>query len=600
MKKILLISLISIFCFIDYCSSQSVGQDSEGYSSIVLPSSNFYLEVSEGKASYSFYKETWKKNILFNDLIDDNEAFNINMLEGEDENQLAKKIRTNLINNWSTNRASFNSSKRAKYFILGGEVSASTKEGVSKLFSENDFSKSNTLKGLVGFNKLKLKHNLDNGLIDSYIKTKIEIENVEYVLNENLITIESEINKLIRLGLLSANKYKIFMNFTAGKDFENINGLKIFITDIKALKNEGKSDAYANNLDSLKNLSINNIALINKIVHRDSVGAENNNSLKSEIEKNIIEIYKLVQEVKEDDKFIYTNITAKLENKFYDKEKWENVVKLFNDKLNTLEFSVVNNKENNFELLLNAYKKRINLLKSKIELDDKFTNDLNKIKYFTKTIYYLRGGYHGASFKLDKENAATTIDTRLKDINFDGYSLELGYTHQYRVRNYIGLSLGLSRLYNTDTLKSKKYIFQQVDPTISNGNFVTSEELIAYKGVYDTFLRFSVNFDFVHLIKLKEEINPDKNTKNSDMYLSLNPYIRHYGYDKSETLKNNTTLGLGLHAFNSKDNKLSGGIYVESSDTFGSNKFTPNKFGKRITIGIIAKFSFKGLKPESK
>jgi hypothetical protein len=55
--------------------------------------------------------------------------------------------------------------------------------------------------------------------------------------------------------------------------------------------------------------------------------------------------------------------------------------------------------------------------------------------------------------------------------------------------------------------------------SITEASFKSSEEVKALSGTYDAFLRYDFNFDYVHLIGLKE--NPDyTSSKTSVLYVS--------------------------------------------------------------------------------
>jgi len=275
------------------------------------------------------------------------------------------------------------------------------------------------------------------------------------------------------------------------------------------------------------------------------------------------------------------------------------VLKLLNKKLDDYEYFLQNQQKANFDNLIQAYSDRIDALANAKEQIETRIEKINKINYFTRTIVYARGGYSGASFKLDRMNNAMTVDARFQDIKFDGYTLNFGVTRQWRIYNYIGLSAGIAYAYNAPALSSRTFKLTTEDTTIQDGTFSSTTEITALTGTLDRFLRYSLSMDYVHLFTLKESLNPDNNTGNSHLYLSLNPYVRHFGYGNAETIKNNTVIGVGVHAFNSQDNKLMGGVFVQTNDTFGANKATPNALGNRFTFGLIAKFGFTGLKPKA-
>ncbi|RMA64309.1 hypothetical protein [Ulvibacter antarcticus] len=658
MKKLFITLAITISAANFCANAQVVGQDAEGFSTIILPSSNLYFDVTDPKASFSFYKETWQGDKPFNDLKADQLAFNDKNLFTTSLTQAKiDKVKTFLKTSiWDYNKKQFNSSNRAKYFILGGEISGGISNGLSTLFSGGEFSTSNTLTGYIGHNWSKLKYKENDASIDSYITSNIDYEKNVLKLSANQKIISSEINKLVRLGILNPEKKDYYNNYNTGDKTSDIKGLKVFIKDIteeQAQVQVVDLKTLIAALEKVKSIAIKNKLTSSKIVLRDKldgaetelakanadlkkarddvkipgspttvetknitdknnaktktdnalkklkIDAKNNISNKKDIETKTGEIHKKLMLVPVVGNTIMTDINTTISNDHYNTEKWDSVIKLLNKKLDLLEYSDDNTNPSNFNALIAAYSGRIDLLEKGINDYEVLVDNLNEIKYFTRTILYARGGYNGASFKLDRMNDATTIDERFRDVKFDGYTIQLGVTHQYRVYNYLGFSASLSRAYNPFALKSRTFKLTTEDTTIMDGTFSSSQEITALTGTYDSFLRFSFSADYVHLFSLKESLNPNSSTGTSHLYLSLNPYIRHHGYKRSETIKNNTILGLGLHAFNSNDNKLMGGVFVQTNDTFGANKGTPNALGNRFTFGLIAKFGFTGLKPKA-
>lgn len=659
MKKIFTILAITIVFGNLSVNAQVVGQDAEGYSTIILPSSNLYLDVTDPKASFSFYKETWRGDKPFNDLKADQLAFNDRSLyTGNLLQAKIDKVKAHLKDSiWSYNKEQFNSSNRAKYFILGGEISGGISNGLSTLFSGGEFSTSNMLTGYIGHNWYRLKYKEDDAAIDSYIISHVNDIKNDLKLDENQKIIKSEIDKLIRLGILNPEKKDYYNNFNTGDRISDIDGLKVFIKDITKVQTQVQAvdlKTLVADIETVKNIAVKNKLTSSKIVPRDKLDeaeaaltkakadlkkakddvkipgsptaaettnitnknneltkrktalkkfkndAKNNLSNKKDIEAKMSAIHKKLAQVPIVGNTIMSDINSTISNDHYNTEKWDIVIKFLNKKLDLLEYSDDNTNPSNFDALIAAYKGRITLLEKAFKDYEALVDDLNKVKYYTRTILYLRGGYNGASFKLDRMNEATTIDERFRDVKFDGYTIQLGVTHQYKVYNYLGFSASISRAYNPFALKSRTFKLTNEDTSIMDGTFSSSQEITALTGPYDSFLRFSLSADFVHLFSLKESINPNSSTGTSHLYLSLNPYVRHHGYKRSETIKNNTVFGLGLHAFNSKDNKLMGGVFVQTNDTFGANKSTPNALGNRFTFGLIAKFGFAGLKPAAK
>lgn len=646
--------------------AQVVGQDAEGFSTIILPSSNLYLEVADPKASFSFYTEAGKGKVPNQDLKDYQDAFNdknIHEKETLDDNDI-NSIRIDLKENFlKANSGIFKESRGANYAIIGGEIAGGISDGLSTLFSGGEFSTSNTITGFVGYNYTRLNYKDDDDLINEYIKAKFKSDSVEKKLVENEKVINSELDKLVRLGALNSGQKEYYGGFNSGKYKDDIKGVKQFKKEIEKLSENNRTDftPMLTILSDVRELAEECKKIASQIVSRDQLDkskneveksqadlikakadlqkklnsvkpprkatvaeqkeiddksedrdrkaaaladlktkAQGNLTNKSKLEGNTKEIADLMNTASSEGRSIHSEIKKTFDNDYYNLQKWEAVITLLNKKLDDYEYFVYNQNGINFDALIQAYADRLDALGIADEQMAIHIKNLNKIDYFTRTIIYARGGYSGASFKLDNMNDAMTIDDRFSDVKFDGYSLNFGLTRQWRVYNYIGFSTGISYDYNAPALESRTFKLTTEDTSIVDGTFSSTEEITALTGTFDKFLRYNLSMDYVHLFKLKESLSPDNNTGDSHLYLSLNPYIRHFAYNGSETLKNNTVIGIGVHAFNSKDNKLMGGVFVQTNDTFGANKSTPNALGNRFVFGLIAKFGFTGLKPETK
>ena len=226
-------------------------------------------------------------------------------------------------------------------------------------------------------------------------------------------------------------------------------------------------------------------------------------------------------------------------------------------------------------------------------VEDKFKSAQENRRKINRHLIYIQPGITGSSFKYDYGTDSTTIESRFKTRVFNGYKIYLGYTGQFNLLDYVGFSTGLGYHSNLSSLEVTTFNLIKTDTTIHEGQFRTTQEIKAVNGSFDTFLRYDINLDYVHLFSMKTSDN-----NISDIYISLNPYIRHRIYEKANRLKNNTVLGIGSYAFNSKDNKLAGGLFVQTEDLFGVHTDDDSTIGKRIQFGIVARFGFKGINPK--
>ena len=129
-----------------------------------------------------------------------------------------------------------------------------------------------------------------------------------------------------------------------------------------------------------------------------------------------------------------------------------------------------------------------------------------------------------------------------------------------------------------------------VDNTVTP-NFISSDKIEALSGPYDRFHQYQLSIDYVKLIAPKDK-------SNSKVYLSVNPYLRHNFYSNSETLNPNTSIGLGMYAFNVNKNSIAGGLFVQANDIFNINRKKALHFTKQISIGLVFKYSLSSFDPK--
>ncbi len=229
-------------------------------------------------------------------------------------------------------------------------------------------------------------------------------------------------------------------------------------------------------------------------------------------------------------------------------------------------------------------------------LKSKSINDLEreKTKFFFHKIYF-RGGLNGSNFKFDLGQDSTTVESRFEERDFNGWNAELGYNIQYMDDHFFGFSYQLRQTNNLSDLEEQEFTLVTKDTTITDGQFTSSTSVKAFSGEYEEFKSHSLNFDYVWVTPIK-----DKDNNTSDVFLAINPYIRHRIYDGSKKLKNNTVLGVALNAFSSKKQKIMAGLSIQTNDLFRVHDDEEPVLRDRIGIGLIARFSFSGISAEKK
>lgn len=216
----------------------------------------------------------------------------------------------------------------------------------------------------------------------------------------------------------------------------------------------------------------------------------------------------------------------------------------------------------------------------------KYRNNAIKVKGTDFAIYF-RGGFSLSSLKYDTENGDEDIEKRFIDKDFYGGNFDVGFNYSINNTDFFGLSYKGEYTNNIGSLESVEYKFSKIDTTITNGTLTTTQTINSLSGKYETFLRHSINFDYVRVISLG-----DYDKEKGDYYLTLNAYVRQYIYSGTENYKPNTVIGLGINAFSSSRQAIMGGLFIQKNDLFNNNKDI-DAFEK-ISIGIIAKYAFSG------
>jgi len=131
-------------------------------------------------------------------------------------------------------------------------------------------------------------------------------------------------------------------------------------------------------------------------------------------------------------------------------------------------------------------------------------------------------------------------------------------------------------------------------------NIKTATEIKALSGVFDTFIKYGLSFDYAYLIPFHKRNLPEEQIKSNKLLLSVNPFVRHNFYSKTETLKPNTSAGLGLYSFNKENGSIAGGLFIQADDIFNVNREEAVNFTKQISVGVIFKVAIKSFNPAAK
>ncbi|MCZ8330229.1 MAG: hypothetical protein O9282_02840 [Flavobacterium sp.] len=546
--------------------SQTLGQDTEGYSTIIVPAVNLNLDIANNVATFSFYKKLSANDYKLSEYSPLIDCFLLS-----DDRKIEECFNEKF--------ESLKKEKKIDNILLGIDLKGNTKEGLGNFFSGEKVTPSASIGAIFGYNwsTINIKNDFSNPKSgNEKIQNEIKIEK-DNITKKKLIQLVSNDTGIEAKNLLIPSGIKTKEAIAFCKSRIVILKDITYLKNIKAEKLEEKNKRL---------LDINSLEKITAEVIKHFSNQENDNIYKKYLESKVI----YLSIFKED---IFKNP--------FKKELWDETQKKIGEEKLILDYEIKDiNKNNDFNSynissLINSYEI---ILKSLEKLDESEDSGFYNNVYINSNLVYLRGTFTGSDFKYDLKNDETTIESRFVDKTFNGYSVEMGFTKNYRNYNFLGLSSSLNYANNLNALTSTTFKLEKEDTTISDGTFTSSEEIKALSGIYDTFLRYDINFDYLRLIPLKENLNSTPEDKQSHLYLSINPYLRHRIYENANTLKNNTIVGIGLHAYNSKDNKLMGGLFIQTNDLFGVHTDEGSTLGKRISFGVVAKFSFKGLKVE--
>lgn len=587
---------------------QVLGQDKEGFSSIVQPSASFNLDFAEKVATLNFYQEHFKK--------EDPNAIQIPYNSDELSRLKSESIeqyKSMLTDSWKTQESIF----KKLGFIYGIDLKGSSSDGLTQLINNEQLLTSSSISGLIGLRWHKRSY-IAGKKLDEYVAKSYNYSGQNSKKELDLIAdIEKVINQLLEEKIIDKGKNEDLLHFIGIKSKEDkIESLKAKISSINTQSgfiNQTKEmhDIEAR-IEILKKMLVQ-IPVIQASINKYNASVNTNEILNQQNKADFKELRKDIHLFDTHLKSEYIKpLNLKIEYEdFKDLESaatWTNAKTTIEDALkasmyNLSELFEIKEKKGTTyskESIIKVYEAYKSFLEN--NNTDMFA-DLQIAKGNTYTIQrnlvYFKTGFLASSFKYDLANSSTSIADRFESKNFQGYRLELGYTRQFKRYNFLGLNLAMNRTSNAEDLTSTTYKFETTDTSVTP-NITTGTEFKALSGPFDTFFKYGLSFDYVWLVPFHDSNASEDEIKKSNLLLSINPYIRHNFYGNSETLKPNTSIGLGLYSFNKKSGSIAGGLFVQADDLFNKNREEAINFTKQISVGIVFKVAIKSFNPVDK
>lgn len=592
-KSILLV--VCLFC-ISYLQSQVLGQDKAGFSSIVQPSSTFNLDLTDKVATLNYYEEALLRDFK-QDKSQSNEECNVT-------STTEKEYIDKLTAAWKEQAGVY----RKLGLVYGGELKGSSSDGVSLLVKDEQVMTGSSISLLAGLRWYKRVYNFKD--LDCYAEAtywkKLPDSNFE---KELIANIEKKVQEFADAGLIKASKKDELLLFRSVKSredkLESINSKIESVRDekgfIDSFNDKNKLDSLVTKLGQLEDSISIYEEDVKKYEALKKLARSSSNDLKiNEILGEMNGNLKSFQEAIDDNDIKALKLSLEASN-----TKWETNKEKINKAREAVSYNVYkfDTKTSSYSsaALIDAYEKYKEFLGEKSDVaSEEETTKLRLNTYsIQRNLLYIRAGFTNNAFKYDLANDSTSIDDRFVDKNIQGYRLELGYTRQFKRYNFLGFNFSLGRTSNVEQLTTTTYKFEKTDTTVVP-NIKTATEMKALSGVFDTFIKYGLSFDYAYLIPFHKRNLPEDQIKSNKLLLSVNPFVRHNFYSKTETLKPNTSAGLGLYSFNKENGSIAGGLFIQADDIFNVNREEAVNFTKQISVGVIFKVAIKSFNPAAK
>ena len=580
--------LVILFLVSKISHGQSLGQDSEGFSSVVTKTSTLNLDLENKLASFTLFYEDIDKDADLPYRIPLTRAY-YKATEEHIINELRK--------NWETNRASYKDYDNANYWVYGIDLKGTAGNGISTIIQEEKVQGSAEISGLIGFSWSSLKYDEDlaNDLAKNYLSRKGKRKE----LSSTLKLIEATISAYVKQGKLpnTANEFYDLKKIKSEK--KKLEAIENYIEELK-LKQEDTSIFLDDKTKG--NTILLELKALEPISSKMLKAYDKYDNSKTEINKKaLFDKVEVFENTKKTNEVIKLTEFKPVKNPL-DKAEIQKVVGNVKAALNKQDYKVyVQSKlgaKPDYSDLINLYEQANETLKKLLKDEKKNSSLMQRHSRINRNLLYFKGGFSGNKFLYDQNPDSITIKSRFKEIFFNGNRFEIGYTWHPNNHQYFGLNIARNYTSNVGDLRSTEFTLKKEDETITDGTFSSSQTITALSDPFDRFTRYDFSFDYVKLLPLKKKINASKDDKSGNVYLSLNPYLRHRVYEDATNLVRNTVLGFGLHAFNTKNNSIVGGLFVQTNDVFGVHAKDDSVIRDRISFGLILKYALSGLKVE--
>jgi len=497
--------------------AQVLGQDSNGFSSILLPAANINVDGTNNVITLSYTQFVHKTSKFTANEKPMNIDIYFNDFVYENTEQANKKFNRDL-SDFKNNNKEF----LGRNILLGLEFLGKSTNEASLILNNGLLATKAMILGSAGIEWTTKSY--DRNYIAAYAQARRSLVGSQSKLTELFQVIENKIAILKRENNLSDGKAKLFLNNLKIEDKkdrllgvkQNIEYLKEMTPDKDLLSREKEIEHQSTKLNLIQGNLEKAIQLFPKVVEEeDEKQPETISNL------SLLQLYKLRHEIlttleeinKEYSKWDKIKIDRKLDD-YQTKSTWiqynEELRKKVADLSMREKFFVelyrVNKQElkelkNEFENYTDALSNVVLLEKELIKLD-------NKLLDFNKHILYGRAGFSGTSFRYDLDNDSTQIQDRFEKRDFQGTRFEIGYTYQLKSVNYFGFNISKEYSDNSATLTPTKYKFKTIDES-TTPNLEVSKELEAMSGPYDKFDEFQLAVDYVRMVPLKDVYNQD-------------------------------------------------------------------------------------------
>ncbi len=613
MRNVLFVMLCLILCC-QNLTSQVLGQDKTGFSTILQPSASFNLDVANNVATLDFYQInsypfTFSENSTQRTYDSEGECYH---KWGSDISSLQNCLE----HSWrNQQRAHANSAN--ENFFWGIDLKGTSSNGVSVIFNNEKISSAGQISLTLGhlWSRMKYDYNMLSEYTRAYILDKQGEKSTKE--KELIIAIEQEVQKLVDKEIINDHQSNLLLSFdNTDKNslIDNLEKTKNKLVPININREKFREDytTIQNQIDALEDvISLLNTGALETVAYTNAKTNNEEQAIITSLTKLKTTKREVIRAIeKEPLKPLFDSTTSNIPELVSDirvANKWKetkNKIEIIIEDLSvtyTLKKAHFDNFQRTYQKnLVKAYDDYILYLKAETNNNSESYQELkDNSVFYNRHLLYIKSSFLASSFKLDRGDSLTTVSDRFIDRNEQGYRLEAGYTGQYRTYNYIGFSTALSGTNNMTALKTTTYKTQTIDTTITP-NLTTNSEFKALSGTFDRFIQYELNFDYVRLLPLINNSGTLKqnNKEKGSLLLSLNPYIRHRFYDRSETLKPNTSLGFGTYAFNTASGSIAGGIFIQADDVFNVNRDRPVNFTKQITFGIVFKAAIKSFNPK--